>query len=1036
MITMYFPKERMKYSLGRSVVWTMFGILTVATAQNQTFKQWYESPIDGQVNSITVASNTAYLGGTFTQCGFSTGYGVSVDTASADADHYFPKFFNTPGGQVMTAVPDSQGGWYIGGSFTTVNGQPHKHLAHIRADKSVDPWNPAPNHWVKSIYYSGNKIYVGGIFDTIAGQPRGYGAAFDTSGNLLAWNPKADNEITAIQPVLGKIFVGGGFMSLGGQAYHFLLGSVDSSIGALTGWNPSNGGPSGSFAIYKFIYANHQIYMCGSFSTLNGVSRIVLAKMDESGAINAQWNPGATIVGNFVSNISLIGDKLFVCGDFTSLGGQTRKNIVALDTATGLASAWNPASTNNAVRAIVQNGSKLFIGGNFTSIGAKSISYLGALDLATGAALNWNPALNNVVFNLAAWGSTVYAGGYLTASGLITRNKLAAVDLLTGRIKSWNPNADGAVYALMYTQGKVFVGGGFSHIANGTKLYLTALDTVNGAFAPVSIATTPGGNVLALTATGNRLYAAGTYGLTAYNIPTGKLLSFKPNFDFSVVQSLCASGSIVYAGGSFSQVNGLNRSMIAAFDTTTDLLTSWSPSLSSTCYSIFASGSKVYLGGSFSTVNGTSMPSVAVVDAFTGNLVNGFTSKFSPIGFKVSVVTLAGNQLYVGGQFNPIGTITGTDYLATLDPITGAVSSWRSGMVASEVSAIVPLPYSQTVLVGGSFVTTSNWPQYNFSGYGDTSLHPPGKPLLLVQPNPLNFGEVQIGNFKEKTITLQNTGTDTLHILNIVSKDSVFLPRLSALTLAPNQTVTDTIRFTPVVPGLIGSMLFITSDAPSSVDTVFMGGLAYQKKFVELVFFKGPIFFGSVHTNAQKDSIISVKNIGNDTADVMVTSADSIFTPHPNAFLLAPDSSIALTLRFAPNHTGEFSGRFIVANNRTTPSTDSIKVTGLGLFTLGVAEETVMPKEFSLSQNYPNPFNPSTTIKYIVGTDNYPSLQKFVSIKIFDVLGKEIATLVNEQKHAGSYSVRFDASELSGGVYYAVLSAGTFSKTVKLLLLK
>ncbi|MFZ4619905.1 MAG: T9SS type A sorting domain-containing protein [Bacteroidota bacterium] len=1020
----------MKYSLCRSVVWTIFCILTVATAQNQTFKQWYESPIDGQVNSITVAGNTAYLGGTFTQCGFSTGYGVAVDTATADADHYFPKFFNVPGGQVMTAVPDSQGGWYIGGSFTTVNGQPRKYLAHVRSDKSVDPWDPAPNMWVRSIYYSGNKLYVGGLFDTIAGQPRGHGAAFDTSGNLRPWNPKADNSISAIQPVLGKVFLGGSFNGLGGQSFHMLLGAVDSSLGALTGWNPMNGGPSGSFNINKFIYANHQIYMCGSFSTLNSVNRIVLAKMDESGNINTQWNPGATIVGNYVSDISLIGDKLFVCGDFTSLGGQTRKNIVALDTATGLASAWNPASTNGAVRAIVANGSKLFIGGNFTSIGAKSISYLGALDLATGTALNWNPALNNVVFNLAAWGSTVYAGGYLTASGLITRNKLAAVDLVTGRIKPWNPNADGAVYALTYAKGRIYAGGSFTNIANGTRPGLTALDTLNGAYVAGSIASSPGGTVLALSALGNRLYAAGNYGLIAYNIPSGKLLSFKPNFNYSVVQSLCSSGSILYAGGTFSTVNGISRSMAVAFDTTTDQPTSWNPSLSSTCYSIFVNGSNVYLGGSFSTVGGISMPSVALVDAFSGNLVNGFTSSFSPVGFKVSTVALAGKQLYVGGQFNPIGTIKGTDYIATLDPLTGTVSSWRSGMVASEVASIVPLPYSQTVLVGGSFVTTSNWPQYNFSGYGDTSIHPPGKPILMIDPNPLNFGEVQIGMFKEKTITLQNTGTDTLHIKSVVTKDSVFASRLSVLTIAPNQTATDTIRFTPVVPGMIGSMLFVTSDAPSSPDTVFMGGFAYQKKFVQLVFSKDLIFFGGVHTNAHKDSVISVKNIGNDTADVTVTSADSIFSPLPKTFLLAPDSTIALTLRFAPNHTGEFSGRFFVVNSRTTPSSDTLRVTGLGLFTSGVADEKMVPKEFSLSQNYPNPFNPSTVVRYQI------SVTSFVTIKVYDVLGKEVALLADQLQTPGTYSVSFDAHGLSSGLYYCRMLAGGTSFTKKMSLVR
>jgi hypothetical protein len=1006
-----------------------FCTITFLSAQNQTFKQWYESPIDGQVNSIAVSGNTAYLGGSFTQCGFSTGYGAAFDTATADADHYFPKFFHVPGGQVWTAVPDSQGGWYIGGSFTTVNGQSRRYLARVRADRSLDPWNPSPNQAVKAIHYSGNKVYVGGAFDTIAGQARGRGAAFDTSGNLLPWNPKADNDITAIQPVPGKVFVGGAFMSLGGQPFRLLLGSVDTSSGALTGWNPSNGGPSGSFAVYKFIHANRKIFLCGSFSTLNGVSRVTLAKMDENGNIDPQWNPGATLTGNFVSSISLVGDKLFVSGDFTSLGGQTRKNIAALDTVTGAATSWNPAATNGAVRALVANGSKLFIGGNFTSVGGKSVSYLGALDAATGAAVTWNPAVNNVVFNLAAWGSAVYAGGYMTASGLITRNRLAAVDLLSGRIKPWNPNADASVSALVYAQGKIYAGGYFTNIANGTRPNLTALDTLNGAYVPNSIAASPGGNVLALAAAGNRLYAAGNYGLIAYNIPTGKKLSFKPSFDNTVVHALHSSGSILYAGGTFSQVNGQNRSMAAAFDSTTDLLTPWNPSLSSTCYSIVASGSKVYLGGSFSTVNGTSCPSVAVVDAATGILMNGFTSSFSPVGFKVSVVAVAGSQLYVGGQFNPIGTITGTDYLATLDPVTGTVSSWRSGMTASEVFSIVPLPYSQSVLVGGSFITTVRWPQYNFSGFEDTTLHPPGSPVLLAEPDPLNFGEVAVGKFKEKTLTLTNTGTEPLHISSIVSLDTVFQSRFTAVTLDPGQSIPDTIRFTPNAPGFIGTLLLITSNASSSVDTVLLAGLAYENKFVQLQFSKARISFGTIPAGSQKDTVLFVKNIGNDTADVSVISIDSIFSSHPSSFSLAPDSTLGVILRFSPDHAGEFNGRFFVANSRTTPSVDSVSVIGFSSFTAGFAEKTLEPKEFKLHQNYPNPFNPSTTITFTVPVSGY------ISLKIFDRIGREVAVVTDGHFAPGVYSRRFDASSLASGTYFYQLrmNANTVTKIMSLI---
>jgi hypothetical protein len=89
-----------------------------------------------------------------------------------------------------------------------------------------------------------------------------------------------------------------------------------------------------------------------------------------------------------------------------------------------------------------------------------------------------------------------------------------------------------------------------------------------------------------------------------------------------------------------------------------------------------------------------------------------------------------------------------------------------------------------------------------------------------------------------------------------------------------------------------------------------------------------------------------------------------------------------------------------------------------------------IPTEFQLVQNYPNPFNPNTTIKYSI-----PELS-FVTIKVFDVLGNEITTLVNEEKPLGSYEVEFDATRLTSSVYFYQLKAGSFVETKKMLLLK
>ena len=93
----------------------------------------------------------------------------------------------------------------------------------------------------------------------------------------------------------------------------------------------------------------------------------------------------------------------------------------------------------------------------------------------------------------------------------------------------------------------------------------------------------------------------------------------------------------------------------------------------------------------------------------------------------------------------------------------------------------------------------------------------------------------------------------------------------------------------------------------------------------------------------------------------------------------------------------------------------------------GVSE---MPSKFSLSQNYPNPFNPTTTISFVI-----PS-RSIVSLRVFDMLGREVSTIVSEELPAGTYSRQWNAGKMSSGVYFYRLQAGSFTQTKRLVLLK
>lgn len=98
---------------------------------------------------------------------------------------------------------------------------------------------------------------------------------------------------------------------------------------------------------------------------------------------------------------------------------------------------------------------------------------------------------------------------------------------------------------------------------------------------------------------------------------------------------------------------------------------------------------------------------------------------------------------------------------------------------------------------------------------------------------------------------------------------------------------------------------------------------------------------------------------------------------------------------------------------------------------VGITPISTIAESYSLMQNYPNPFNPATTINFTI-----PSLQN-VSLKVYDILGNEVSSLVNNERLAsGQYEIKFDASKLSSGIYYYTIRAENFIDTKKMLLVK
>ena len=138
------------------------------------------------------------------------------------------------------------------------------------------------------------------------------------------------------------------------------------------------------------------------------------------------------------------------------------------------------------------------------------------------------------------------------------------------------------------------------------------------------------------------------------------------------------------------------------------------------------------------------------------------------------------------------------------------------------------------------------------------------------------------------------------------------------------------------------------------------------------------------------------------------------------------DTLGSATVTLDPPITELGNAELIISGYNCLPSSYSLIITS----TEDDGNKVLAPNETTLYDNYPNPFNPSTNIRFSI------SVQLFTTLKVYDVLGNEVATLVNEEKPVGSYEVNFNASMLASGIYYYRLTAGNFAETKRMILLK
>jgi hypothetical protein len=180
-----------------------------------------------------------------------------------------------------------------------------------------------------------------------------------------------------------------------------------------------------------------------------------------------------------------------------------------------------------------------------------------------------------------------------------------------------------------------------------------------------------------------------------------------------------------------------------------------------------------------------------------------------------------------------------------------------------------------------------------------------------------------------------------------------------------------------------------------------------------------------------KPSFYAFANVGINfhALDSLISYADTL---RANKYTSASWSNFAVSLASAKSAKSQDYSATVSAATIMAQAKDTLKaaIDGLVKFTAGITDASNNPKAYALSQNYPNPFNPTTAIQYQIPIASY------VNLKVNDMLGREVAVLVNGYQLAGNYTITFDAKNLPSGVYFYRINAGNYSAIKKLVLMK
>lgn len=630
--------------------------------------------------------NTVYVAGV-SRVAPATGSAVVVSGASGRAE---PVKAHVAGGSVQAAIADGAGGWYIGGSFTSVGGVGRPGLAHLLSDGTLDTvFDPPELAQVKALALDAGRLYIGGIRaleDTPWFQPV-LSALDAATGAVLpvAYPPLARTDdsvafgVVALAAGDGRLFAA--FNGDNGVA------AYDEGSGALL-WSqagqPSYGEYGGPVAL---ALAGGKVLVGGEISTHNGA--VDLEELDPAtGGLLGQ-----PAVGSPVTAIATVAGTAYVLasrhsgpgsgvwkldlssGALTRLASFNFGCALATDGATVYLANWatgrpptrrdlrvyalklgqakpriralSQVPVSGSVNALALQGGRLLVGGSFLGMGGIERRGLAAFNARTGSLLPWRPAVQGGrVAALAGSGKTIYLGGAFKRVAGQRRNGLAAVSALgKGKLLPWHPRLFQASFgSVAVAGGRVFAGG--SARPFGAK--------------PSS----PFKHLLAFSATTGRLVRFGPR--------LGHVLQLAVGNGLLIAENSCRQDGRAYACVTAFRVGGKGRAV-------------WRQAIKGSVSALQTDGSALYVGGGFSVVGGQPRANLAAL-ALDGS---GTVLDFAPdVPVPVNALARTDDGLVFGA--NTFGTASRGPYFVGSQAL-GAVSAdgkvlpWRINFPPNDV---------------------------------------------------------------------------------------------------------------------------------------------------------------------------------------------------------------------------------------------------------------------------------------------------------------------------------------------------------------